>query len=39
MDDHTIRSPKDYMFARSDFSAEKAKLEEVLDSGVLFRYH
>jgi dTDP-4-amino-4,6-dideoxygalactose transaminase len=34
-----LRPPKEYMFARTDFSVEKAKLEEVLDSGVLFRYH
>jgi perosamine synthetase len=34
-----LRSPKEYMFARSDFSVEKAKLDEVLDTGVLFRYH
>jgi dTDP-4-amino-4,6-dideoxygalactose transaminase len=27
------------MFARSDFSVEKQRLNEVLDSGVLFRYH
>ena len=34
-----IRSPKDYMFARSDFTKEKEKLDEVLNTGVLFRYH
>jgi hypothetical protein len=39
LDDQTLRTPKEYMFARSDFSVEKAKLEEVLDTGVLFRYH
>lgn len=39
MADQTLRSPKEYMFARSDFSKEKAKLEEVLNTGVLFRYH
>lgn len=39
MDGQTLRTPKEYMFARSDFSKEKAKLEEVLDTGVLFRYH
>jgi hypothetical protein len=39
LDDQTLRTPKEYMFARSDFSVAKAKLEEVLDSGVLFRYH
>lgn len=34
-----IRTPDDYMFARSDFSKEKEKLDEVLNTGVLFRYH
>jgi hypothetical protein len=34
-----IRAPKDYMFARSDFTKEKEKLDEVLNTGVLFRYH
>jgi hypothetical protein len=33
------RSPKEYMFARTDFSVEQTKLQEVLDTGVLFRYH
>jgi hypothetical protein len=27
------------MFARSDFTKEKEKLDEVLNTGVLFRYH
>ena len=26
LDDQTLRTPKEYMFARSDFSVEKAKL-------------
>lgn len=34
-----IRAPKDYMFARSDFTKSKEKLDEVLNTGVLFRYH
>lgn len=34
-----LKPPSEYMFARSDFSVEKQKLGEVLDSGVLFRYH
>jgi len=38
-DSAELRAPADYMFARSDFSKEKEKLDEVLNSGVLFRYH
>jgi hypothetical protein len=34
-----IRAPGDYMFARSDFTKSKEKLDEVLNTGVLFRYH
>jgi len=31
--------PKKYMFAKTDFSGDKARINEILDSGVLFRYH
>ena len=34
-----LKHPKEYMFARSDFTAEREKLNETLDTGVLFRYH
>jgi dTDP-4-amino-4,6-dideoxygalactose transaminase len=38
-DSTELRAPADYMFARSDFSKEKEMLDEVLNTGVLFRYH
>jgi len=34
-----LRSPKEYMFATTDFSKDKEEINKILDSGVLFRYH